>query len=779
MTTLPRGLFRAYAIAISAVVALAVLAGGALQAFLVYQQSIDATASRLSAEATRAAARIDRFADAVAGQVQSVVRLIDSGHATSAEAIRIELYRLMKLAPAVIDARHIDAAGREQTHLGRFASDEFGSGIDWSHDQRYAPPRPGQPLFGPVHFHRGSEPMTTLAVRSRRGDVIAVDLSLKPVHAAIGGQRIGATGFQYIVDSQGRLIARPDLNRVLARSDLSDSRHVAAAISAGGTPSRALVSDIDGGGRRTVSSSVPLSVPGWQLIAEQARSEALAPVFASLWRSALLLVACVSLGVGASLWLARRAVRRITRLRDGAERIGSGDLAHRIPAGAKDELGDLALRFNRMAEALQTSYAGLETQVRSRTAELAQRKDDAERANAAKTRFLAAASHDLRQPMHTIALLVGLLRERIRFPEVREIVDGIHASVRAMEKLFGGLLDISQLDAGTVRALPRAFAVDELLRLVELCYAPQAAAKGLRLRVPRSRGVLRSDPALLERALGNLVANAIRYTDRGTVLVGCRRRGAGVAIQVWDTGHGIAAQHLDQVFEEFFQLRNPERDRSKGLGLGLAIVKRSVELLGHQLQVKSWPGKGSMFGVVVPFAPEAEAALLPAAAATADTAAGADLAAAFVVVIDDEAQSTAALARLLRGWGAQVIAAESERSALEQLAEHLRGPDLIITDYRLREGRTGLMAIEAIRRAAAETVPAIVVTGDLSVGASLRGLPEQVQVMHKPIDVQRLRALAGELCARRDAAVAAQQKARELRGNITWEGDLDSMRTDR
>ncbi len=381
--------------------------------------------------------------------------------------------------------------------------------------------------------------------------------------------------------------------------------------------------------------------------------------------------------------------------------------------------------------------------------------------------------------MHTIALLVGLLRERIRFPEVREIVDGIHASVRAMEKLFGGLLDISQLDAGTVRALPRAFAVDELLRLVELCYAPQAAAKGLRLRVPRSRGVLRSDPALLERALGNLVANAIRYTDRGTVLVGCRRRGAGVAIQVWDTGHGIAAQHLDQVFEEFFQLRNPERDRSKGLGLGLAIVKRSVELLGHQLQVKSWPGKGSMFGVVVPFAPEAEAALLPAAAATADTAAGADLAAAFVVVIDDEAQSTAALARLLRGWGAQVIAAESERSALEQLAEHLRGPDLIITDYRLREGRTGLMAIEAIRRAAAETVPAIVVTGDLSVGASLRGLPEQVQVMHKPIDVQRLRALAGELCARRDAAVAAQQKARELRGNITWEGDLDSMRTDR
>lgn len=753
MMTLPRGLFRAYAIAISAVVALAVLAGGAIQAFLVYQQSIDATASRLAAEATRAAARIDRFAEAVIGHLQSVVRLIDSGHATSAEAIRIELYRLMKLSPAVIDARHIDADGREQTHVGRFSTDAFGSGIDLSLEERYAAPQPGQPLFAPVYFHRGSEPMTTIAVRSRRGDVIAVELSLKHVHAAIADQRIGVTGFQYIVDRQGRLIAHPDLNRVLARTDLSNSRHVAAAIAVGASPARALVSDIDGGGRRTVSTSVPLSVAGWRLIAEQERSEALAPVFESLWRSALLLVASVSLGVGASLWLARRAVRRITRLRDGAERIGSGDLAHRIPVGANDELGELALRFNRMAEALQTSYAGLESQVQARTAELAQRKDGAERANAAKTRFLAAASHDLRQPMHTIALLVGLLRERIRFPEVREIVDGIHASVRAMENLFGGLLDISRLDAGAVHVAPRAFAVDDVLRLVELYFAPQAAEKGLRLRVPRSRAVVRSDPALLERVIGNLVANAIRYTDRGTVLVGCRRRADGVVIQVWDTGHGIATEHLDQVFEEFFQLRNPERDRSKGLGLGLSIVKRSVELLGHELEVKSWPGKGSMFGVVVPLAPDSEQPQMPAAASNTDTGADADLAAAFIVVIDDETPSTAALARLLRGWGAQVIAAESECAALEQLAEHLRGPDLIITDHRLREGRTGLMAIDAIRRAAAETVPAIVVTGDLLISAGLPELPEQVQVLHKPIDVERLRALAGELCARRDAAV--------------------------
>jgi len=222
---------------------------------------------------------------------------------------------------------------------------------------------------------------------------------------------------------------------------------------------------------------------------------------------------------------------------------------------------------------------------------------ETERASRAKSRFLAAASHDLRQPLQAINLLVAALRSTATDPDSAEIVRSIEDSLQATNELLDALLDVSRLEAGALQPRPRPVYVGDLLDRLAPEFAAAAREKGIELRVVASSAAIRSDPPLLDRILRNLVANAIRYTERGRVLIGCRRRADGVRIEVWDTGIGIPADKLEAIFEEFYQLGNPERDRTRGLGLGLAIVDRVAKLLGHAVEVRSQPGKGSMFAV--------------------------------------------------------------------------------------------------------------------------------------------------------------------------------------
>lgn len=478
---------------------------------------------------------------------------------------------------------------------------------------------------------------------------------------------------------------------------------------------------------------------------EQRRSEALRPVYLSLAAALGAFAVSILVAIAASFVLARRLATPILALREGAARIGSGDLSARIEADTGDEIALLADDFNRMASRLGESYESLERRVAERTAELAMRRQEADAANAAKTRFLAAASHDLRQPMHAISLLVGLLHDRVRSASERELVEKVQDSVQAMENLFSGLLDISKLDAGAVRPNNVPFEIGAVLRHVALHGAPSARAKGLEFRVVPSRTVVVSDPVLLERILSNLVTNAIRYTDRGKVLVGCRRAGNALRVLVCDTGIGIAPEYRDEIFEEFFQVRHTERDRSQGLGLGLSIVKRTARLLGHELVVRSVPGKGSIFGVVVP-------RTHPSAGGPSDATGGptAVLEGIFAVVINDEKESRFAMELLLRQWGCHVVTARSGEEAIELLANHLRTPDLIVSDYRLGGGLSGLSAIRRIREQCEQDVPAIILTGDVS-AEDLQTL-EGVVVLYKPVNVERLRAAAAEL-ARSQAAL--------------------------
>jgi signal transduction histidine kinase len=370
---------------------------------------------------------------------------------------------------------------------------------------------------------------------------------------------------------------------------------------------------------------------------------------------------------------------------------------------------------------------------------LRRQKEIAEQTNLAKSRFLASASHDLRQPVHALGMFVSALRERTMDAEARRLVDHIDSSVDAMDGLFSALLDISRLDAGVVQCRPESFPIQPLLERVCRDHAGEAQAKDVRLVLHRCSAIVHSDPVLLERIVRNLVANATRYTDRGRIVVGCRR-GAGLRVQVWDTGRGIPIEQQERVFEEFYQLDNPERDRVKGLGLGLAIVKRLSTLLECPLVLESEPGKGSMFGISLPLA---DVQGLPLAAALELPAS--PLARGLILVVDDEMAIQEAMRSLLSGWGHEVIVAGSCAQMLERLATCATRPNLIICDYRLRDHENGIAVVRRLQSEFNADIPALLITGDTA--------PERLQeaqesgffLLHKPVANAKLRAAIGNL----------------------------------
>jgi two-component system, sensor histidine kinase len=374
-------------------------------------------------------------------------------------------------------------------------------------------------------------------------------------------------------------------------------------------------------------------------------------------------------------------------------------------------------------------------------AELRNQKDAAEGANVAKSRFLAAASHDLRQPLHALGLFVQSLQESALASRERHVIGNIRRSVDAMEDLFNSLLDISRLDAGVVQPHMATIPLAELFDSLRFEYAPVARQKNLALIVMKTSVYVRSDASLLSRIIRNLLSNAVSYTDRGGVVLGCRRSGDSVRIEVWDSGRGIPADRHDEIFREFSQLENPERDRRKGLGLGLAIVQRLARLLGHEVELRSEVGKGSVFSITVPRGAQEDCT--PADAPETTTAF--DLSHALVLVIDDEAAVQDGMATVLRKWGCDVLTSGSGEEMLAKLAGVRRLPDLIVSDYRLRGQENGIQVVEMLRNEFNAEVPALLVTGDTAPDrlrdAEASGLP----ILHKPVNPARLRTLIANL----------------------------------
>lgn len=438
-----------------------------------------------------------------------------------------------------------------------------------------------------------------------------------------------------------------------------------------------------------------------------------------------------------------------------ATSLWAGSLPHLAMAATVLVYGLTSTRFaaslNRtLVESLRSRY-----QVAALAADLQAQKDRAEQASLDKSRFLAAASHDLRQPVHALSLFLSALRRQPLNAEAGRLAGHAAAAVETMGGLFNALLDVSRLDAGMVQPEPQPVPLADLLQRVADQAQARADAAGLRLRLrlPRhaGRAWVGTDPVLLERVLSNLVSNALRYTERGTVLIALRHGRDGLRVQVRDSGIGIPAEAQQRVFQEFVQLHNPERDRNKGLGLGLAIVQRTCGLLGLQVHLRSAPGRGSSFTVgPLPVQAARPAAAPAAAVAPAPVPA---MAGRRVVVIDDDPQILAAMQALLGGWGWRVhAAADVDALAPVLLAEH-GVPDLLISDFRLREGASGLDAVAQLRDEYNDDIPAILITGDTAPERLAEAQASGLLLLHKPVRDHELQdAMARALAGRSGAA---------------------------
>lgn len=397
-----------------------------------------------------------------------------------------------------------------------------------------------------------------------------------------------------------------------------------------------------------------------------------------------------------------------------------------------------------ITESVRRYYENIDliTQLTDQTSKAEAARQEADDANRMKTRFLAAASHDLRQPMHALGLFSDSLRRRLRDPDDRQLADRICRSAEAVEDTFTALMDVSRLDAGIVEAHPQACLLQAIMERVAQDCTAEAHAKGIELRLrPTALGVL-TDPVLLERIVRNLASNAVRYTARGKVLIACRASGTGVSIEVWDTGIGIAADKHARIFEEFYQAG--ERDRTQGLGLGLAIVRRLTRILGAELTLRSIPGKGSVFKVLLPHrlpsptcVPVVRSAPTPQRlSAVANTV---------VLLIDDDPQVLDAMTHAMRSWGVRTVTARSLDHALARLPECDRYPDAIVSDFHLGDHENGIETIRQIRRELGVDVPAMIVTGDTA-PQSLRLIQESgLPCLAKPVTADHLLQALGAL----------------------------------
>jgi PAS domain S-box-containing protein len=412
--------------------------------------------------------------------------------------------------------------------------------------------------------------------------------------------------------------------------------------------------------------------------------------------------------------------------------------------------------FKRTEQALLEAKQTLEQRVEERTAELkaalAAQEDAkrlAEEANSTKTRFVAAASHDLLQPLNAARLFASTLGERTEDPAVVEIAERIDSSMRAAEEVLDDMLDIARLESGTLRTDITEFSVAEAFEHIERQFAPLATRRGLRLRVTRPAYRVLSDRVLLRRILQNLVSNALRYTQRGGVLLTCRRRGACVELQVWDTGPGIAEQHQRAIFDEFRRLDRPSPWGEQGLGLGLSICHRIALLLGHELGVRSEVGRGSVFGIRVPLSSSPATSSPPPPEAAA--AAPASLVGLTALCVDNEPEILAGMNALVSRWGVRVVTATGAAEARAALEKER--PDVVLADYRLGEGEPdGLELLQSMRRAGVEPLPGALVTADHSAAVTERARALGYPVLRKPVKPAALRALLGALASQRPSA---------------------------
>lgn len=419
-----------------------------------------------------------------------------------------------------------------------------------------------------------------------------------------------------------------------------------------------------------------------------------------------------------------------------------GDAVHGFMAGCCLVYLGATLLFARNLHRLLTEALRTRFEKEALAEQLAEQMAITRRASEDKTRFFAAASHDLRQPLHAIALFGAVIERELKGRAALAHAQRLMGAVRALGSSLDAMLDVSRLDAGVIESAPQDLALAEVFTALLPLFSSRSEEAGLQLRIRASGLWVRSDPALLLRLLANLVENAIKYTPRGGVLVVARARGDRVWVEVVDTGIGIAPEHAGRVFDEFYQVDNPGRDRTRGLGMGLAIVRRLAALLGHPIRLRSRVARGTRFRLELPLVP-APAQRPPTPVEPEPEAAPPGRLPGRVLLIDDEADIAQATGALLGGWGVALTAVDGEARAAEALS---RGRfDALICDVRLGDGADGLRVAQALRARYAPGLPLLLVTGETAPDRLQRLRDAGLPVLYKPVDPLRLRRALADL----------------------------------
>ena len=407
-------------------------------------------------------------------------------------------------------------------------------------------------------------------------------------------------------------------------------------------------------------------------------------------------------------------------------------------AARLDELETERNRYQTLSLRLQQLNDELERRVSERTEELREARDAAQAANLSKDKYLAAASHDLLQPLNAARLLISTLRERPLAVAEKGLVERTHQALESAEDLLTDLLDISRLDQAAIKPDIDLYRLDEILAPLASEFQPVAQAAGLGLSLRCGQFAVRTDLRLLTRILRNLLSNACRYTEQGRILLGARRRGEHLRIEVWDTGRGIAADQLQAIFLEFNQLEVGRAAERKGVGLGLAIVERIARILDSCVQVRSTPGRGSVFSILVPLSEHP-----PVASPLPQPGLGNPLPGRRLLVLDNEPDILRSMADLLGQWGCSVLTATDEAAALVALAGE--APELIIADYHLDHGVTGCEVVKRLREHFAQPIPAVMITAERSDQCRRQLQRLGAPLLNKPVKAGKLRAVLSQL----------------------------------
>ena len=633
----------------------------------------------------------------------------------------------------------------------------------------------------PYIFFTSQKPGVTTAspVLDRHNDikgVVGVDIEIDQISRFLADLRIGKHGSAFILNGNGDVIAFPESEKIkrvadegakglrFTRIDELDAPVTRAAyrslLAAGGAnysrTSTFTSFEYAGTAHHAIFVRFPNPDWPWLIGIHMPEDDFLGDVKQALLTNILVVLAISLIAAGIGFALARSISKPVVQLRDTALALKEGDFSHDIDAeSAFRETQDMVEAFKEMVEglrryeasnqgltdSLRRAQAGLEMKVEERTRELQKAKEMAEEATQAKSKVLAAASHDLRQPLQALTLFVASLAQRNLDEKTLDLVEKIERSVEALDDLLNLLLDISKLDAGLVVPQMEPCILGDVFEQLRAEHVSQAKAKGLELRtvIPADLKIV-TDRTLFERILRNLLSNALRYTESGKILLGCRRSSDHIRVQVMDTGRGIPESEVKSIFQDFYQIGNVGRSRHQGLGLGLSIVGRLVELLDLRISVESKEGKGTAFTLEIPFTePSVDGEIKALYVEAKETLPG-----RLILTIDDDPEVLAGLKELIGAWGHEVVSVPDGKSALGAFEGKTRLPDLIIADWRLADGESGDQVISQFKGRFGKNVAAVLLTGDTAPERLAEADRNGLRLLHKPIKPEDLRSAIAE-----------------------------------